>query len=46
MILDYIIRLPDIDIYYNETNMNGNTPLHLLIEDDIIDINNYHFIYK
>ena len=39
MILDYIIHLPDINIYYNETNMNGNTPLHLLIEDDIIDIN-------
>ncbi len=37
-LLEYIINNTK-DIYYNETNLNGNTSLHLLLEEDIININ-------
>jgi hypothetical protein len=43
-LLEYIIKSKK-DIYYNETNLNGNTALHLLLEEDIININIKENIY-
>jgi len=34
-IVEYL--LTKTNLYYNETNLNGNTPLHLFIDDEIIN---------
>lgn len=36
MILEYLINIKDI--YTNEININGNTALHLLLEEDFINL--------
>jgi ankyrin repeat protein len=46
MILDYIANIQGL--FFSESNMNGNTPLHLLIDEDIvnhtiIDRNKYQY---
>lgn len=44
MILNYLINNKALyeqlftELYYSETNLTGNTPLHLLMEEDIINI--------
>jgi ankyrin repeat protein len=39
IILNYLINSnSNKELYYSETNLTGNTPLHLLMEEDIINI--------